>query len=142
VNRETAARAYDLIAEGYALLAMAVRDETAGAGAVVSTPRPLAPADDLPPLEEPPTGDQFAVDYEPRGINVQDQHVSNVLSKCPKHDRAWTVKPGGVSKAGKPYAAFWKCSAKDTETRSGYCEKKPVKAWTDAHPAEAAAAAA
>jgi hypothetical protein len=140
VNKERAARAYNTIAEGFAELALAILDEpqaavtySPGAAAArgIEQPRPLAPADDGGSFEEDP---QFAVDYEPRGVNVQEQHVNNVLSKCPKHDRPWEIKPAGVSKAGKSYGAFYKCGAKDPDTRSGYCDKKPVKAWLDAHP--------
>ena len=65
---------------------------------------------------------------------IRDQHVENVLGQCPTHQKNWTVKEGGVSKAGKSYNAFWKCGEKDESTRSGYCDKKPVKAWVDSHP--------
>lgn len=60
-----------------------------------------------------------------------------VLSECPVHFTPWTVKEGGISKAGKPYRAFWKCNG--TNADGTYCSKKPVKAWADSHPAEAAA---
>lgn len=133
MNKESAARAYDLIAEGYALLAMAVRDDTAGAGSVSPPARSLAPVEDGPWEEDP----QFIPDRSTKPVG--NQHVENVLGQCPNHQKPWTIKPAGVSKAGKPYGAFWKCGEKDSSTRSGYCDKKPVKAWEDAHPASAAA---
>jgi hypothetical protein len=97
-------------------------------------PRSLAPVAD-----EPPTGDQFDYELDRSTKPAGNQHLENVLGQCPTHQKAWTVKPGGVSKAGKPYGAFWKCGEKDESTRSGFCDKKPVKAWEDTHPASAAA---
>jgi hypothetical protein len=139
MNTERLARGWDLIAEGAAEIALAYRAiEQPAAG--VGTPPPArasAPADfpdDLPPLT-----DDDAPGYQPKGANVQDQHVANVLGQCPTHQKPWTIKPSGVSKAGKPYNAFWKCGEKDESTRSGYCDKKPVKAWQDANQLPAAA---
>lgn len=53
------------------------------------------------------------------------------LGTCPIHRVAWVVKDGGISKAGKPYKAFWKCKERD---ENGYCNEKPTKAWADSHP--------
>jgi hypothetical protein len=145
VNTERIARGWDLIAEGAAEIALAYRAiEQPAAG--VGTPPPArasapagsriaGPDDDLPPLydEEDEPGGSIV------GRNVQDQHVANVLGQCPTHQKPWTIKPSGVSKAGKPYSAFWKCGEKDESTRSGYCDKKPVKAWQDANQLPAAA---
>jgi len=54
---------------------------------------------------------------------------------CQTHGTAWVLKKGGVSKAGKPYAAFWSCGAKDG---SGWCRNKPSLKWLSEHPASAA----
>jgi hypothetical protein len=136
MNTQKLARGWALIAEGAMELSLAYESiDQPGSAAV--PPVTAAPADDLPPLpplEEPPNL------YEPKGnVNLADQHVANVLGQCPTHQRNWVVKEGGVSKAGKPYSAFWKCPEKDPNDRSGYCSKRPVKAWTDANPIGAAA---
>ena len=55
------------------------------------------------------------------------------LGFCPKHHHAWTVKEGGISKNGKPYKAFWKCSVKDED---GFCNEKPDRSWVATHDAE------
>ena len=135
MNTKRIAEAYEKIAEGYAALALAYGDIAQPVAGSSSRPAPVATIDDdLPPLT-----DDDAPSYEPKGVNLQDQHVDNVLGQCPTHQRNWTVKEGGVSKAGKSYEAFYKCGEKDPNTRSGYCDKKPVKAWVDAHPIQAAA---
>jgi hypothetical protein len=131
MNPKLAADAYNKISEGYALLALAIEQPAAG---VVPPSRALAPVDDLPPLLDD-YGQPVEVVKAPTPI--RDQHVENVLGQCPVHQKNWTVKEGGVSKAGKEYGAFWKCGEKDSSTRSGYCDKKPVKSWVDAHPAAA-----
>lgn len=127
MNRDRAARAYNLISEGFAELALAISEgnEQPAAGAAAPPQRSPAAADDMPefpPLEEP--------------RQLQDAHVNTALSKCPVHKVAWTIKPAGTSKAGKPYSAFWKCSERDAD---GYCSQKPVKAWQDSHPIPSAA---
>lgn len=52
-------------------------------------------------------------------------------SNCPDHDVAWTLKPAGTSKIGKPYAAFYTCGAKD---QNGWCKNKPSLKWLAANP--------
>jgi hypothetical protein len=138
------ARGWALIAEGAQEISLAFEQPAAGAGipSPVRAPAPVDPQrwhkeSDLPDL--PPLTDDDAPGYQPKGANVQDQHVANVLGQCPTHQKPWTIKPSGVSKAGKPYSAFWKCGEKDESTRSGYCDKKPVKAWQDANQLPAAA---
>lgn len=54
------------------------------------------------------------------------------LGRCPTHGLPWTVKEAGVSKMGKAYQAFWRC---DGKTDGQFCQKRPVKAWAEAHPA-------
>jgi hypothetical protein len=49
---------------------------------------------------------------------------------CPDHGIPWTLKPAGVSKAGKAYDAFWKC---DGKTDGEFCRNKPTKAWQARH---------
>lgn len=47
--------------------------------------------------------------------------------QCPKHQQAWVLKPGGVSKTtGKTYNAFWACNGKDED---GWCRAKPKASW-------------
>jgi hypothetical protein len=49
--------------------------------------------------------------------------------ECPDHRTAWSFKPAGISKAGKPYNAFYACSGKSNGT---FCQRKPSIAWTNA----------
>jgi hypothetical protein len=49
--------------------------------------------------------------------------------ECPDHRTAWSFKPAGTSKAGKPYNAFYACSGKSNGT---FCQRKPSIAWTNA----------
>jgi hypothetical protein len=57
---------------------------------------------------------------------------------CPVHGTAWKVREAGVSKVGKPYAAFYTCGTKDS---SGYCNEKPALTWAKDNPIRSAAAA-
>ena len=54
--------------------------------------------------------------------------------ECPDHRTAWSFKPAGVSKAGKPYNAFYACSGKSNGT---FCQRKPSIAWVNAQQAPA-----
>jgi hypothetical protein len=54
------------------------------------------------------------------------------------HGTAWKVREAGVSKVGKPYAAFYTCGTKDS---SGYCNEKPALTWAKDNPIRSAAAA-
>lgn len=48
------------------------------------------------------------------------------------HGTEWTLKPAGVSKVGKPYAAFWTASHRLSD--GSYCREKPSIKWLAAHP--------
>ena len=121
MNTERLARGWSLIAEGAQEIALAYESiQQPGSGAGVPPPaRASAPADDLPPLTD---------EDAPRAA----EPPSTALGACPAHRTAWTVKAGGISKNGKPYNAFWKCSGKNDD--GTYCKEKPVKAWADSHP--------
>ena len=62
-----------------------------------------------------------------------------MLGECPIHFRPWAIQPGGVSKNGRPYPAFWKCNGKNQD--DSFCTKKPDPAWVRTHNAEKALAA-
>jgi hypothetical protein len=48
------------------------------------------------------------------------------------HGQAWSLKPGGVSKAtGKPYNPFWAASHKAPD--GSWCKDKPSNQWVAAH---------
>jgi hypothetical protein len=49
--------------------------------------------------------------------------------ECPDHRTPWAFKPAGVSKAGKPYNAFYACGGK---TDGQFCKRKPSIAWVNA----------
>jgi hypothetical protein len=51
---------------------------------------------------------------------------------CPVHGWEWRVQPGGTTKAGKDYDAFYKCGGKDASGQ--YCRQKPSAGWVEAHP--------
>ena len=109
MSRDDIANALDKAAEALAEAAHALRaSEQPGQGG--SVPPPSAPAP----------------------VDTQATHVNAALGVCPTHRTAWTVKQGGISKAGKPYSAFYKCSGKNDD--GSYCSQKPVKAWADSHP--------
>jgi hypothetical protein len=125
MNRTYVADALNKIAEGLVELGLALQDIPA-APATMPTLDPLPSFDELPPE---------GFDDAPRSAPAPS---GDALGLCPVHRTAWTVKAGGVSKAGKPYSAFWKCSGKNADNT--YCDQKPVKAWADSHPIGAAAA--
>lgn len=110
------ARGWALIAEGAMEISLAFEQPAAG-----SAPRPAPAAfdDDLPPLTD---------EDAPRAA---EKPQNAALGVCPVHRTAWTVKAGGISKNGKPYKPFWKCSGK---TDGAFCNEKPVKGWADSHP--------
>ena len=97
-----AAAAYRQIGQGFIALADAI-DEPSVAG-------PVSPVAEGPFLRAVP---------------------DDALGHCPIHGSAWTIKPAGVSKAGKPYSAFYKCDSRDGDT---FCNEKPNPAWASAHP--------
>jgi hypothetical protein len=137
VNTERLAQALNTIAMGFAEAAEAI-----STGAPVSAPRPAAGAVSPPapagtfsdgtPVDEPERWEEFAAS-SPSRASV------DVLAECPVHFRPWEVKEGGISKAGKPYSAFWKCNGKNAD--GSFCSKKPTKEWAQAHPAEREVAA-
>ena len=72
----------------------------------------------------------------PRPSSAPDS-LSTVLSQCPDHQVAWTVKDGGIGRNGQPYPAFWRCNER---TDGEYCKKRPTPAWAKSHPIETVAA--
>lgn len=46
---------------------------------------------------------------------------------CPIHGTPWTHKPGGTTKDGRPYGAFWACSKRAAD--GSYCREKPPKGY-------------
>ena len=122
------------ISAGIAELAMAL-DQPG------STVTPRAAAAPAPYEQSPFDADEYtpvarAVQHqEQRGAQIAQQDAA--LGVCPTHGTAWTVKPGGVSKAGKSYNAFWKCSGKNADDT--FCNLKPTKVWADTHPIRDAA---
>jgi hypothetical protein len=122
IDTEKLARGWGLIAEGameISLAYSAIEPPVARAGVSESGSAQVGP----PQLSPTPT-------------DVQAQHVETRLGVCPVHGVPWTVRPAGVSKAGKPYKAFWKCSERDA---NGFCDQRPAAAWADAHPPSVAA---
>lgn len=125
MNTKRIAHAYEKIAEGYAELALAYGDIDQPVAGLVPPSRP-APVDDLPPLtdEDAP--------FDPPAPRAVETPVQSALGACPAHRTAWTVKAGGISKNGKPYPPFWKCSGKNDD--GTYCDLKPTPGWSKAHP--------
>lgn len=118
MNQAKAAAALNTISVAFGELAEALAEN--GAAPVLAAPG--VDSDLFPPFapEEPV--------YEALPLPA-DAHG---LGKCPNHGTSWSVKNAGVSKAGKAYDSFWKCDGKNPD--GSYCNKKPVKAWADAHP--------
>jgi hypothetical protein len=69
-------------------------------------------------------------------VSTSDPVIAAALlfaeGECPEHRTAWSFKPAGVSKAGKPYNAFYACSGKSNGT---FCQRKPSIAWVNAQSA-------
>lgn len=121
IDTERMARGWGLIAEGAMELSLAYS---------AIEQRSLGTADsDLPPL--PPLED-------PDDVPPLKPQVDAGLGKCPIHGKPWTIKAAGVSKAGKPYSAFYKCAERDAD---GYCKEKPQPIWVQTHPIREGAAA-
>ena len=136
MNTKRIAQAYEKIAEGYAELALAYGDiDQPAAGGGVPPQRAPAPVDDYDDL--PPILDDYGKPVE-AAPQAAEKPQNTALGQCPTHRTAWTVKAGGISKNGKPYKPFWKCSGK---TDGNYCNEKPTKAWADSHPIPLEAAA-
>ena len=94
------------------------------------------------------SGGQTPLSVAPRAVSVDSvkQSQATPLSpdvavaaamlfaegECPDHRIAWQFKPAGVSKAGKPYNAFYACGGK---TDGQFCKRKPSIAWVNAQQA-------
>jgi hypothetical protein len=92
------------------------------------------------------TGTSLSVAPRPLSVESVSHSQHSVLStdvavaaamlfaegECPDHRTAWSFKPAGVSKAGKPYNAFYACSGKSNGT---FCQRKPSIAWVNAQQA-------
>jgi hypothetical protein len=126
VNPKAVADAYNKISEGFAMLAIAIEQPAAGGGVPPrSTPAPAATLDDdLPPLL-----DDYGNPVD--APQAAEKPQESPLGMCPDHRQAWSVKAGGISKAGKPYQPFWKCNGK---TDGEYCKQRPTPGWAKAHP--------
>lgn len=125
--------ALNKIAEGIYELADAMFQDAPGATTTAYVaPQTVTTVEASPFVDLP--DEVFAATYEPVGIPAADP----VLSVCPNHGTPWTVKAAGVSKAGKPYQAFFKCDGKNPD--GAFCQKKPTREWADAHAARLAAA--
>jgi hypothetical protein len=62
--------------------------------------------------------------------------AENVGGEFCSHGEAWTLKPGGVSKAtGKPYNPFWAASHRTPD--GGWCKDKPSREFVAARTGEA-----
>jgi hypothetical protein len=117
------ARGWALIAEGAQEISLAyeaIEQPAAGSGA--PPPARSAPAD----YDEDPSA---LFDDAPQAAETPS---AAPLGACPAHRTAWTVKAGGISKNGKPYPPFWKCSGKNDD--GSYCNLKPEPGWSKAHP--------
>jgi hypothetical protein len=74
-----------------------------------------------------------SVSHSQPSVSTNDPVVAAAIlfaeGECPDHRTAWSFKPAGVSKAGKPYNAFYACSGKSNGT---FCQRKPSIAWVNA----------
>lgn len=106
-------------------------------GRGTSSPRP-APAPRpavLPPsagsVPEEPDYLREAIGHDaptaPRTAREAEEQSEGAF--CPDHGVAWVLKPGGTSKAGRKYDAFWTCPAKVTP----FCNRKPDPKWVAMH---------
>jgi hypothetical protein len=69
-------------------------------------------------------------------VSTSDPVIAAALlfaeGECPEHRTAWSFKPAGVSKMGKPYNAFYACGGKSD---GQFCKRKPSIAWVNAQSA-------
>jgi hypothetical protein len=58
--------------------------------------------------------------------NIAQKPDATVLQApdCPVHGTPMKLHPAGVSKAGKPYKAFWSCGQKNAD--GTWCNAKPT----------------
>jgi hypothetical protein len=128
--------------------------DRAGVAGTEGAPRSSVPVpsfDELPPegfmdkvlevtggTEEPARAVLVDAPETSRAQPVLKPQVDAGLGKCPVHGKPWKVKAAGVSKAGKPFNAFWRCAEKDGDA---WCDQKPQKIWKDLHPIPEGAAA-
>lgn len=93
---------------------------------VQGTPRAVSPA----------TGPQTATPAASRGFTDDDIlaakaamiFAENTADGACSHGEAWSLKPGGISKAsGKPYQPFWAASHKAPD--GSWCKEKPSIKW-------------
>jgi len=77
-----------------------------------------------------------SVRHSQPSVSTSDVAVAAAMlfaeGECPDHRTAWSFKPAGTSKAGKPYNAFYACSGKSNGT---FCQRKPSIAWVNAQQA-------
>ena len=92
----------------------------------------------------PATGPQIAKPEASRALSDDDQvmaraamlFVEGATDGACSHGEAWSLKPGGISKAsGKPYQPFYAASHKTGD--GGWCKDKPSIKWIAAQSAPA-----
>ena len=93
----------------------------------------------------PVTGPQTAKPAPLRGFSDDDLiaakaamiFAENAADGACSHGEAWSLKPGGISKAsGKPYNPFWAASHKAPD--GSWCKEKPSIKWIASQKAEPA----
>lgn len=102
----------------------------AEAASVVAKPestRQVAVNREMPSIGERIEG--VAVDFmNPEAVKSALEGLQGVDGgACGQHGTPWTLKPAGVSKAGKPYNAFYTCTGKNAD--GSYCREKPGAKW-------------
>jgi len=117
---ERLAAAVRKVAEGLFEAADALFEGSDAAAPVLAAPVAVSAQPEFPPFTPEESYEAVPLPADSPG-----------LGRCPSHNLAWTVKEAGVSKMGKAYSSFWKC---DGKTDGVYCNKKPTRAWADAHP--------
>lgn len=123
-NAETSAVGRALVMAGLPSKRVASADEVQAkqgdeGGAQEAYDRAVAAVwdDSMAPADPQPAVVKAAMDFA-----AQDDDAM-----CPQHRVAWTHKPAGVSKVGKPYGAFFACSQKNSD--GSYCKMKPSIRW-------------
>jgi hypothetical protein len=111
-----------------------------GVGRSLYSPeRGQAPARAAAPATGPQTGKPAAL----RGFTDDDLiaakaamiFAENASDGACSHGEAWSLKPGGISKAsGKPYNPFWAASHKAPD--GSWCKEKPSIKWIASQKAE------
>ena len=100
----------------------------------VQTPVGGAAGLSVAPAPQPGSSGVTPTPDDQRLVRAAMDFASSATGGSCSHGQAWSLKPGGISKAtGKPYNPFWAASHKAPD--GGWCKDKPSAKWVAAQAA-------